>query len=239
VRAFHRVAGAVVAAQLLVWIVTGLFFNLKYRYDEAYEHLEPVPAPVGGNTNWVSPADALARLGLEAATLRDVKLLHDNRGYLYLIDAGPEASPALYLADARTGQSLPALDAEGAEVALRSALLRSKHASRYGAVKSAIRTIAPSAIAGRETDAWELALETGQQVVVSAYTSEITHHALLNTGIDWIYKVHYMQYTPWKTVNIALVLVFSALTLALMTSGLWMLFERRRRHGYGARKLRF
>jgi hypothetical protein len=35
------------------------------------------------------------------------------------------------------------------------------------------------------------------------------------------------------------VLIFSALTLALMTSGLWMLFERRRRHGYGARKLRF
>jgi uncharacterized iron-regulated membrane protein len=239
VRAFHRVAGAIVATQLLVWIVTGLLFNVKYRYDEAYERLAPVPAQTEGAGAWVSPAEAMAGNGVDAAPFRDVHLLHDNRGYLYLFDVGPDASPTLYLADARTGQPVSALDAEGAEAVLRSALLRSKHAERYGAVKSAIKTTAPSALVGRETDAWELTLETGQRVVVTAYTAEIAHDALLNTGIDWLYRVHYLQYTPWPMVNIGLVLIFSILTLSLMSSGLWMLFEKRRRHGYGARKLRF
>jgi uncharacterized iron-regulated membrane protein len=239
VRAFHRIAGAIVAAQLFVWIVTGLLFNVKYRYDEAYERLTPVPAQAEGSGPWVSPADAFARIGATEASLREVRLLHDNRGYLYLFDVGPDAAPTLHLADAHTGQPVSALDAEGAEAVLRSALLRSKHADRYGAVKSAIRTAAPSALVGRDTDAWELTLETGQRVVVTAFAAEITHDALLNTGIDWTYNVHYMQYTPWPAVNIAIVLVFSALTLFLMTSGLWLLFEKRRRHGYGARKLRF
>jgi len=239
VRAFHRFAGAVVAIQLLIWIVTGLLFNVKYRYDEAYEVLTPVPSQSDPNQPWVSPVEALARVSGEGTALRDVRLLHDNRGYLYLFDVGPDSSPSLYLADARTGQPVPALDAEGAEAALRSALARSKHGERYGAVKSAIQTIAPSAIAGRETDAWELTLETGQKVVVSAYGAEITHDALLNSGIDWSYKIHYLQYTPWDSVNIALVLIFSILTLSLMISGIRLLLERRRSHGYGSRKLRF
>jgi uncharacterized iron-regulated membrane protein len=239
VRAFHRVAGAVVALQLLIWIATGLFFNGKYRYDEAYEQLAPVPALTDSASPWVSPLDALERSGIGESPLRNVYLLHDNRGYLYLFDVGSDAAPALYLADARTGQSVPALDAEGAEATLRSALQRSKHSERYGAVKSAIKTAKTSALVGRETDAWELTLETGQQVVVTAYTAEISHDALLNSAIDWTYRIHYLQYTPWKTVNIALVLIFSVLTLSLVASGITMLVEKRRRHGYGARKLRF
>jgi uncharacterized iron-regulated membrane protein len=239
VRAFHRVAGAVVATQLLIWIVTGLLFNVKYRYDEAYEQLTPIPSATDGAGSWVSPADALQRSGIEASPLRNIHLLHDNRGYLYLFDVGPDASPALYLADAQTGQLVSALDAEGAEAVLRSAVQRSPHAASYGAVKSAIKTTKPSALVGRETDAWELTLETGQQVVITAYTAEISHDALLNTGIDWTYRIHYLQYTPWKPVNIALVLIFSIMTLSLVASGVSMLVEKRRRHGYGARKLRF
>jgi uncharacterized iron-regulated membrane protein len=239
VRAFHRFAGAVVVTQLLVWVVTGLLFNVKYRYDEAYERLVPTPTPTDGSGPWVSPADALARLGIEAAQLRNVLLLHDNRGYLYLFDLGPDASPTLQLADAHTGQPTPALDAETAEAALRNSLLRSTYAEHYGAVKSAIRTSAPSLLLGRDTDAWELTLETGQRVVVNAYTAELTHDGSLNTAIDWSYRLHYMQYTPWKAVNIALVVIFSLLTLSLMISGVRLLLERPRRHGYTSRKLRF
>jgi uncharacterized iron-regulated membrane protein len=239
VRAFHRVVGAIVAAQLLIWIATGLWFNVKYRYDEAYERIAPVPAPAHGTGSWASPADALAQAGLDPSLLRNVYLLHDNRGYLYLLDVGPEATPSLHLADARTGQPVPVLDAEGAEAALRSALTRSKYADRYGATKSAIKTATPSLLTGREVEAWELTLETGQRVVVTAYTAEITHESPLNTAIDWTYRAHYMQYTPWNVVNIALVVIYSALTLLLMASGIRMLLDRRRRHNYGSRKLRF
>ena len=237
-RAYHRVAGAVLAAQLVAWIVTGLLFNLKFGYDVAHEILTPSPAAAELPGTWVSPADALTTAGVEPASLRRVHLLQDNRGPVYLLDAGPEAAPDLRLADARTGRPLPALDAAGAEAALRSALESSKNAARYGAVAGAEPAAAPSLLLGRETPGWRLTLDTGQTVTVGAYTSEITHTSLINTFIDWTYRVHYMQYTPWRWANIALITVFSILLLSLVASGITMLRERQRRYGYGNRRIR-
>jgi uncharacterized iron-regulated membrane protein len=237
-RTFHRVAGAVLAAQLVAWIVTGLLFNVKFRYDEAYETLTPARPAVDSEAAWASPADALAAAGVAPGALRRLHLLHDNRGQLYLIEAGTGDATALYLADARTGSPLAPLDAAGAEAALRSALTASPNAARYGAVESAEPASAPSAILGRETDGWRLALDTGQAVTVNAYTSEITHTGFLNSFIDWTYRVHYMQYTPWKSVNIALICVFSGLALFMVVSGVTMLRGPRRRYGYSKRRIR-
>jgi hypothetical protein len=97
---------------------------------------------------------------------------------------------------------------------------------------------------GGEAPAWELDLESGQTVTVNAYTAEIAHTSLLNDAIDWSYRIHYMQYTPWKTVNIVLVSVFLVLLLSLVASGLRMLITTRPRAMFGRRtgrgpKIRF
>ena len=233
-RTYHKIVGAICALQIVAWIVTGLLFNYKYRYDEAYEPLKAAPAATAPGP-WTSPADALALASVDPGSLQRVHLLNDNRGSLYLIEVGPD----LRLADARTGAPVEPLDAAGADAALRSALASSPNAARYGAVRDARQTSATSAIVGRETPAWALELDSGQTVTVNAYTAEIAHTSGLNTFIDWTYAVHYMQYTPWKSVNIGLIIGFSVLMLLLVISGVRLIFGDRSRpkQMFGGRRL--
>lgn len=243
-RTYHKIAGAILALQLVLWTVTGFLFNYKFRYEEAYESLRAVPAAGNPAAPWANPADAIGRAGLDPAAVRRVALLHDNRGYLYLFDAGAESAPDVKLADARTGDPVALLDAAGAEAALRSALTQSPNAATYGAVRGARQVPASSVLLGRETPAWELELDSGQTVTVNAVTGEIARTALLNSVIDWTYRVHYMQYTPWKTVNTVVVMIFLALVLSLVGSGLRMLIVLRPRAMFGRRtgrgpKIRF
>jgi hypothetical protein len=243
-RTYHKVAGAILALQLVLWTVTGFLFNYKFRYDEAYESLRATPAAADPAAPWANPADALGRLGLAPALVRRVALLNDNRGYLYLFDAGTPTAPDVRLANARSGEPVAPLDAAGAEAALRSALTQSPNAATYGAVRGVRQVPAASALLGREAPAWELALDSGQTVTVNAYTAEIVRTALLNDVIDWTYRVHYMQYTPWKTVNTVVVMLFLALVLSLVASGLRMLIVLRPRAMFGRRtgrgpKIRF
>lgn len=222
-RTFHKIAGAILALQIVLWTVTGFLFNWKYRYDEAYESLKPAVAAPATPGAWVSPADAARACGLDPAAVRRVELLHDHRGTVYALVSGADARPQLHLASAATGAPLAPLDAAGATDALRSALEGSRHAGTYGSVIAARQIASDSALLGQETPAWELSLDSGQTVTVNAYTSEITRTAPLNQWIDWTYRVHYMQYTPWKPVNIALVVAFLLLLLSLVASGLRML----------------
>jgi hypothetical protein len=242
VRTFHRIAGAILALQLVVWVLTGFLFNLKYRYDEAYEPLKAAPAE-GQPAGWVSPADAAAKSGIDPAAVRGVSLLHDNRGYVYVLASGRPEAPELRLASAVDGSPMAPLDAAGAQAALASALKGSKNATNFGAVANATQTTGPSALLGGvETPAWQLALASGQVVTVNAYTAEIAHTGRLNTAIDWTYRFHYMQYTPWRSFNIGLVITFSVLLLTLVGSGLRILIGKRRKRsfGYGTRpRLRF
>lgn len=245
-RTFHKIAGAILALQLVLWTLTGFLFNYKYRYDEAYEPLRPrAAAPVSPGT-WVSPADAARACGLDPAAIRRVEMLGDHRGALYVLGSGTEAAPQFALANATTGAPVAPLDAAGATAALRSALENSPNAGRYGTVTATRQVSTPSAALGAETPAWELELDSGHTITVNAVTAEIAHTAMLNDWIDWTYRVHYMQYTPWKPVNIGLVVGFSLLLLSLVTSGLRMLLGSdrprslfgRRSYGKGP-KLRF
>ena len=216
--------------------MTGFLFNYKYRYEEAYEPLRAIPAAAAGQAAaWASPGDAVGRAGLDPSAVRRVALLDDSRGYLYLLETGTERAPVLRLADAHTGEPVEPLDAAGAEAVLRSALTHSANAGRYGAVRRAQQVDASSTLLGRDAPAWALELDTGQTVTVNAYTAEIAHTALLNDAIDWSYRVHYMQYTPWKSVNIGIVVAFLVLLLSLVTSGLRMLIAARPRAMFGRR----
>ncbi len=245
-RTFHKIAGAILALQLVLWTLTGFLFNYKYRYDEAYEPLKPVAAaPVSPGT-WVSPADAARACGLDPTAIRRVEMLNDHRGVLYVLGSGTETAPQFVLANAATGAPVAPLDAAGATAALRSALQSSPNAGRYGTVTATRQVSTPSAALGAETPAWELTLDSGHIITVNSVTAEISHTSMLNSWIDWTYRIHYMQYTPWKPVNISLVVGFSLLLLSLVTSGLRMLLSSdrprslfgRRSYGKGP-KLRF
>lgn len=234
-RTYHKVAGAILALQIVLWAVTGFLFNYKYRYDEALEQFRAAPVAIDATPAWVSPAEAFAQAGVEPSAVRRVELIRDNRGYVYLFETGSERQPEIHLADARTGAPIAPLDASGADAAFRSALSHSTNAARYGAVRSSRQVSTPSLLLGHDAAAWELDLASGQKVTVNAYTAEIAHTAMLNDAIDWTYRVHYMQYTPWKPVNIGIVIAFLILLLSLVASGVRMLVGTRQRTMFGPR----
>lgn len=163
-RRIHRVLGAVVAAQMFVWLVTGLLFNIKHRYAEAYEELAAPPPLVASLT----------------------------------------ATP---------------LDEARARTLAAAALERSSHRARYGAITTA----------RLDGTTWELAVATGQRLHVDAATGAIAHDGPLNTWIDWTYRAHYMQYTPWKRVNLVVVVAWVAFTAFLLGTGLCLLWRGRSR----------
>lgn len=200
-RGLHRLLGALVVAQLAVWLVTGVLFNLKHRYAEAYEPLAAPPAEVPAAELVVPPARVAAGRG-------PVTLVHDPLGYAYA------AGGALH--DARTGAPRVPLDEAGARRIWAAALATSKHRHRYGDVVAA----------ARERRAVVLALSSGHRITVDTLTGRVEHTGPINDFIDWSYRVHYMQYTPWKPVNVVIVLVWVGLALGLAGSGLRLLRRR-------------
>ncbi len=228
VRTYHKVAGAILALQIVAWAVTGLLFNYKYRYDEAYEPLSAPAAATTAPAVWATPTQAMEQAGLAPGTLRNVRLFHDARGYLYLLETGTADEPVVHLADARDGAPVAPLDEAGAAVVAKGAIAKSKNAANYGAITSSRPVDSDSAMLGHAAPGWEFTLASGQKVTVNAVTAEVTHTGMLNDTIDWTYRVHYMQYTPWKPVNIVLVLVFLALLLSSVFSGVRMLIGSRR-----------
>ncbi len=206
-RGLHRALGVLVVPQLVVWLATGVLFNVKHRYDEAYETLAAPPAAVDSAALGLSPAEAARRAGAPAAP---VTLRHDAFGYAYAI--------AGRLIDAATGAPRVPADEAAARRVLGAALADSKHRARYGPVVRASRTDA----------AWAFDLETGQRVTVDPLTAAIDHRGPLHEWIDWTYRAHYMQYTPSKPWNIAIVMAWVALSTALAASGLTMVWRRKR-----------
>jgi uncharacterized iron-regulated membrane protein len=74
----------------------------------------------------------------------------------------------------------------------------------------------------------------GKTVTVDRLTGEMSQTGTINDWIDWTYRVHYLQWTPWHWVNILLVLIAVPLTLGLALSGLWLAFGPR--GGYSGRR---
>jgi len=224
-RRLHRLLGAIVLLQLIVWLVTGILFNLKHRYAEAYELIERPATTASAAGLRIAPAAATTAARHDGR----VVLLHDWRGYVYaVLPRSEQAKPAPpLLVDAATGDALPALDADGAREIWMAAVATSRHRDRYGMVVASSPTETWSSRLGVVTAALELTLDTGHRATVGAFTGEVTHTGPINDFIDWSYRFHYMQYTPWKRVNIVIVAAWVSMTLLLGLSGARMLLARR------------
>lgn len=215
-RLFHRVAGLCLALPLVVWVATGLLFHVKHRYAEAYEALA---APLAAGPLWsravFSPAALQARGLLDAEA--PVALAAHPRGLVAYFGRRGEAGVAV---DAASGDPIPVAAEETARVWLREALRASKHAARYGDVVGVEETSVPSALTGVQNPAFTFRTTGGKRVTVDRVTGAMTQTGDLNSWIDLTYRLHYLQWTPWKKANVALVLVASPLVLLLAASGL-------------------
>ena len=106
----------------------------------------------------------------------------------------------------------------------------SAHAQRYGALEEGApeEALLPSPLlGGRELPAYAFRFSGGKRVTVARLTGEVAQTGALNDFIDASYRVHYLQWTPWRAVNLALLALAVPLMLLLAATGLRLAFRRR------------
>ncbi len=204
-------------------MLTGILFNVKYRYAEAYEALH-VPVRFG-DVPWrearLAPADLIERGTFDASAKLGL-LTHPSHRPAYVGSRGKKP----VVIDAVTGTPIePAVESE-ARIWAKVAIDASPNANRYGNVISIHDGVRLSPLTGVSDPAFVLEYSGGKTVTIDRLTGEISQTGRLNDWIDFTYRVHYLQWTPWKPVNIALVLIAAPLAFALAISGLRMFFSK-------------
>jgi uncharacterized iron-regulated membrane protein len=230
-RTLHRLIGITMSIPLFLWIVTGVLFNVKYRYAEAYE---PLALKTASDRNaWsgalVSPGELVTSGKLDGDG-RVSLFIHPSKvpAYAGVCNGVPVAVSAV------NGEYISEASDEELKRWSDEAIARSHNAARYGMIVTHRTGKRMSAFTGVEDPALVLEYSEGKTVTVDRLTGEISQTGKLNDWIDWTYRVHYLQWTPWKPVNITLILIAVPLTLGLAGSGLWLAFGPR--GGFAGRK---
>jgi len=225
-RTAHRALGLALALPLVLWMATGLLFHVKHRYGEAYEALRATSAgPPDLSRFTVSAAQAAATGAFEKGCVPRFAVRPDGKGAWF--GKKGDAGTAV---DAENGSVLGPVEERTSSEWGKRAVAASSNAARYGTL---VRTASgrrpdPSPLTLSKNLSLSLVFSGGKTVTVDRLTGEISQTGALNDWIDLTYRVHYLQWTPWRVVNAALVLVAIPLVLGLAATGLRMALGRGR-----------
>ena len=222
-RRLHRTAGVLLLAPLVLWIATGLLFHVKPGWDAAYEPLAaPPPGPLPWERVVFSPAALKSRGLLDPGA---VVLAPHPSGLVawYGRRAGEPAA-----VDGTSGDPIPLATADAARTFASAAVGASRHAERYGAILPGSEpAVHRSTLTSSDDPAFLFRTAGGHRLLVDRVTGEVGQESALRDRIEILYRIHYLQWTPWPPANAALVVGASLLVLLLSLSGLALLFARR------------
>lgn len=208
------------ALPLMLWVLTGLLFHVKHRYGEAYETLR---VPRDRALDWDSaaiPPSHVVRAQLARAPL--ALAAHPSGRLAYF---GSDAHGGVAI-DAHSGEKIEPASAELGRRWLEAAIANSSAPDRFGRITQAETQLAPSPLTGADNPTLRVRTDGAKTIRVDLLTGEIEQRGALNDFIDATYAIHYLQWTPWKAVNVALALLSIPLVLALAFSGLRMALRR-------------
>ncbi len=196
---------------LAVWSSTGLLFHLKPGWDRAYDQLSAERRASPLQLAVVAPVGALRASHADAAIVR-IELFDTALGALYRVTT-TEGSE---LVDATTGRSRPPLDAADARTLASDAITRSAHRDGYGAISDVVL----------DARVATLRFASGAVVEVGRRDARISQRGPDTDRIDWLYRIHYLQWTGNRSVDRVLSMLGLAWIWAVMVPGI-VLFVRR------------
>jgi len=207
----HRWLAIVLVVLLAVWSVTGLLFHLKPGWDRAYDQLS---AERRGSTLRV---DAIVSLGSIRASLGDesitrLELFDTALGSLYRVTTANGTE----LLDATTARRRSPLDVVDARSLAIDAVARSTHRHDYGDV----------ADVSLGDEVAQVRFVSGPIVEVGRRDAVMSQRGPDTDRIDWLYRIHYLQWTGNRTFDRAFAMLGLALIWAVMIPGI-VLFVRR------------
>jgi hypothetical protein len=207
-RRVHRWLAIVLVIPLVVWSLTGLLFHLKPGWSRAYDQLDPARPARPGAVHLERLASALAEQSITHLELFDTAI-------------GPLARVATprgdELYDAASGTKRSPLPIDAAQALAVDAIARSPHASDYGAV---------SRVTSTETSV-RLELAAGPVVEVGRNDARISQRGPDTDRIDWLYRIHYLQWTGNRALDRVLAVFGLVLIWLVLIPGV-VLFVRRR-----------
>ncbi len=204
----HRWLAIVLAALLIVWSLTGLLFHLKPGWGRAYDMLsvERHDRPLA--LDMLQPPVSIHMPGGEP--IQRLELFDSALGPLYRVRTA--AGTALF--DAKTGTQRVLLP-EDAVLLAKDAISRSSERGAYGEPVERITN----------SDTIKLVMSGGPVLLVGRNDARISQRGADTDRIDWLYRMHYLQFTGNHTVDRILAIVGLLLIWAVMIPGI-VLFVR-------------
>lgn len=199
-RGVHRWLAIVLVAPLIVWSITGLLFHLKPGWGRAYDMLDVERSGPPLHAEQLGGLPPFHKLEVFDTALGLIARETTDAGMQLIDDTGKLRSP-LSVADATT--------------LVADAIARSPHHDAYGPLGEA------------STTADTVRFQTAHAVVEIGRTdARISQRGADTDRIDWLYRIHYLQWTGNTTIDRILAVVGLALIWAVLIPGI-VLFVRR------------
>jgi uncharacterized iron-regulated membrane protein len=203
----HRYLALVLVVPLIVWSVTGLLFHLKPGWKRAYDILDS-ERPLEGNA--VAPIASITAQFPDGVT--HLELFGTAIGPVYRVSTAAGDT----LVNAATGVRLSPLSESDARTLASDAISRSRSKDEYGAITHA----------DVHDDIVRFTTARGPIVEVGRTDARISQHGSDTARIDWLYRIHYLQWTGDKTLDRVLAVVGLALIWLVMIPGLVLAWRR-------------
>jgi hypothetical protein len=204
----HRYLALVLVVPLIVWSVTGLLFHLKPGWSRAYDMLD-AEQPL--HSTEVTP---LSTVTAPIPDVQRVELFGTAIGPLYRLTTATGTT----LVDAMSGAKRSPLTEADARILVTDAVGNSREKAAYGEIaKAEVRE-----------GTVRFTYSKGPIVDVGRDDARISQHGADTDRINWLYRIHYLQWTGKKTFDRVLAGVGLALIWLVMIPGLVLAWRRRR-----------
>jgi uncharacterized iron-regulated membrane protein len=209
----HRWLAIVLVAPLVVWSITGLLFHLKPGWDRAYDQLS-AERPAGLQPGAVASLAAI-EAALGGVTITRLELFDSVLGPLCRVTT----STGEELFDATTAKRRSPLSIEDARAIAVDAVSRSTHHAAYG-----------EPLDTKETDdTVRVRFAGGSTVDVDRHAARLSQRGADTDRIDWLYRIHYLQWTGKRGLDRVLGVVGLMLIWAVFVPGIVLFVRRARR----------
>jgi len=235
VRRLHRLLGAVVGVQVLLWCASGIYFSWTDIDQIRGDHLRTRSASTVLDSDWVSPAEidfssaSVARPRI--LTGLDVVEINGVTHYRLRVDRGEDQSPAVILAGTTDGIIRGPLNREEAVATARASFAPNAEVLDVELLVEGDVGLHHE-YRGRPLPAWRVRFvhDSRTHIYVSANEAEVVTHR--NRGwriFDALWMLHTMDFSGRDDFNNPLLRGASVLALVLTLSGYLMWFRTRPR----------
>ena len=202
----HRYLALVLVVPMIVWSVTGLMFHLKPGWKRAYDTLD-AERPLQDRSVTSLPDTSRFPEGVT-----HLELFGTVIGPLYRVST-PSGEA---LVNATTGDKISPLSESDARALASDAISHSRLKDEYGEITHA----------DVRDDVVRFTTAKGPIVEVGRSDARIAQHGTDTARIDWLYRIHYLQWTGKKTLDRVLAIVGLALIWLVMIPGLVLAWRR-------------